>query len=129
MRPISRSLAVSARRLSDSIGRLVKIEIRFLKYLKVVKNARSFSISPPYTPAGASLPQCAESGCPGQSGHVSPAAASQTVMTKSMLGAFGAVKTSQLLEKKLAVGYPKLASTFSANGLTTPLGMLPAEKA
>src|SRR5262245_29014293 len=104
MRPILCNLVVSDRRLSEAMGRLVKIEIWCLKYLNAVTNARSLSISLPSTAAASSTPQCVEIGRPGQSGHVSPAAASQTVMTKSRFGALGAVKTCQRFDNSLSVG-------------------------
>src|SRR5690606_3551104 len=68
-------------------------------------------------------------GWPGQTGQASPAALSQTVNTKSITGAPGWANSSQLFERKASVGYSKLPSTFKANGLTSPSGWLPAEKA
>ena len=46
-------------------------------------------MSVPSTAAGSSMPQCAVIGWPGQTGHASPAALSQTVKTKSIFGALG----------------------------------------
>src|SRR5579859_6897304 len=57
-------------------GRLMKTEIRFLRYRAANTNALSLSISVPWTAAGSSMPQCAVIGCPRQTGQASPAAAS-----------------------------------------------------
>ena len=42
--------------------------------------------SVPFTAAGSGMPQCAVIGCPGQIGHTSFAALSQTVKTKIQMG-------------------------------------------
>src|SRR3984957_6353858 len=86
-------------------------------------------MSVPSTAAGSSMPQWAVMGWPGQMGHVSAAAVSQTVKTKSMTGAPGAANSSQLFDRKSSVRYLYLSSTLRAKGLTAPLGWLPAEKA
>ena len=59
MRPMSRNFAVSASWPDERMGRLVRSEIRFLRYLNAVTKARSFSKSPPSTAAGSSMRQCA----------------------------------------------------------------------
>ena len=72
------------------------------------------------------MPQCAVIGCPGQTGHVSPAALSQTVKTNSMRGAPTAAKSSQLWLRNPSVSWPRSASSASAMGWTLPVGWLPA---
>jgi hypothetical protein len=49
---------------------------------KVSRNARSISSGVPTTAAGSGIPQWAVIGWPGQTGHISLAALSQTVKTK-----------------------------------------------
>src|SRR5687767_5910691 len=71
--------------------------------------------------------QSAWSGAPGQMGQVSPAAASQTVITRSSGGASGAAKASQLLLVSPAVSWPSSRNIRIASGCTAPLGRLPAE--
>jgi hypothetical protein len=66
---------------------------------------------------------------PGHSGQVSLAALSQTVNTKSILGAPGRVNSSQLLLRRPLAGIPARASSLSASGRTVPEGCLPALKA
>src|SRR5262249_45507961 len=73
--------------------------------------------------------QCAFAGCAGQTGQVPPAALSQTVKMKSMCGASGVANAVQLFETNPEVGNPRRVSSLSANGCTSPLGRLPAEKA
>jgi len=60
--------------------------------------------------------QCAVIGWPGQTGQTSPAAASQTVMTKSILGASSLANSSQLFERKPAVGRWAIRSVSSVKG-------------
>src|SRR5262245_30810 len=91
--------------------------------------ACSIAIVVPSTAAGSSMPQCAVAGCAGQTGQVSPAALSQTVKMKSMCGASGVANAVQLFETNPEVGNPRRVSSLSANGCTSPLGRLPAEKA
>ena len=50
------------------------------------------------------MPQCAVIGWPGQTGQLSPAASSQTVKTKSIIGAPGTAKSSQVFDEKPSVG-------------------------
>src|SRR6202011_6322732 len=83
----------------------------------------------PSTAAGSSMPQCAVIGCPGQAGQGSPAASSQSVNAKSNCGAPGVVNSFQFFERKPSVEQPNSKMVLSANGLTIPLGWLPAEKA
>ena len=62
------------------------------------KRAR-FPLRVPSTAAGSGMPQCAVMGWPGQAGQTSPAASSQTVMTKSSFGASGRANSSQDFER------------------------------
>src|SRR5262245_48781242 len=75
------------------------------------------------------MPQWAVAGCPGHTGHVSPAALSHTVKMKSIRGASGVANTVQLFEAKPLVGSPKRSSSSSASRCTSPFGRLPAENA
>ena len=93
---------------------------------KASRNARSISSGVPLTAAGSGMPQCAVIGCPGQSGHTSLAALSQTVKTKSISGAPGWANSSQLLLRASAVGSCARSSSRSASGRTLPAGWLPA---
>src|SRR5260370_1029453 len=68
------------------------------------RKARSTCTGVPLTTAGSATPQCAVIGCPGQMGHISWAALSQTVKTKSIFGAPGLANSSQLLLHKPSVG-------------------------
>ncbi|MNY04743.1 hypothetical protein D3C86_1374390 [compost metagenome] len=86
-----------------------------------------FCASVPSHAAGSGTPQWAVIGWPGQTGHISPAALSHTVKTKSSDGAPSWENSSQLLLRKPAVSIPCRASAASASGLTTPVGWLPAE--
>ena len=81
----------------------------------------------PTNAAGSSTPQCALIGWPGQTGHISAAALSQTVNTKSSMGAPGPVNSSQLLERRPWVLKLRFCSKRRAKGLTRPVGWLPAE--
>jgi hypothetical protein len=89
-------------------------------------NALRFSSSAPSTAAGSSTPQCALTGWPGQTGHTSPAALSQTVNTKSSAGAPGAANSSQFLLRSPSVGSRFFCSSSMAYELTRPAGWLPA---
>ena len=55
-------------------------------------------------------------GWPGQMGHVSLAASSQSVKTKSILGAFGTANSSQLLLRRPVVERWASSSCLSAPG-------------
>jgi hypothetical protein len=55
-------------------------------------------------------------------GHISWAALSQTVKTKSIFGAPGLANSSQLLLHKPSVGQLAISISFSASGRTTPEG-------
>ena len=90
------------------------------------RNARRFSSSVPSTAAGSGTPQWAVTGWPGQIGQASAAAESQTVKMKSIFGAPAAANSSQLFERAPLVGRPLFVSSSIANGLTRPLGWLPA---
>jgi len=63
---------------------------------------------------------------PGQTGHISFAALSQTVKTKFIFGASGLANSSQLLLRKSLVGKCAISISLSASGRTTPDGWLPA---
>ena len=67
-------------------------------------------------------PQCAETGCPGQTGQTSDAAESQTVKTKSIRGALGPLNSSQLLDLNESKGLPSFFRRLMAAGCTRPLG-------
>ena len=69
------------------------------------------------------MPQCAVIGWPGQTGHASAAASSQTVKTKSSLGASGRANSVQLLERKLADVVVQLAQKLERIGMDAALGM------
>src|SRR5579871_3427204 len=83
----------------------------------------------PVTAAGSGMPQCAVTGRPGQTGHASLAALSQTVKTKSSSGAPGPENSSQLLDLNPSVGKPSPRRRESACGFTVPFGQDPAENA
>src|SRR5688572_9769516 len=83
----------------------------------------------PVAAAGSGTPQCAVTGWPGQTGQTSPAALSQTVKMKSMCGAPALANSFQFLERRPSVPRLFFRSRSSANGLTAPLGWLPALKA
>ena len=68
----------------------------------------------PSIAAGSGIPQWALAGVPGQIGQTSPAALSQTVMTRSSGGAPAAANSSQLCERKPSVECPRSASSFRA---------------
>src|SRR5271170_2796058 len=92
------------------------------------KKKRRRSSSVPLKAAGSGTPQCAVIGCPGQNGHGSAAAWSQTVKTKSRRGPSGAANSSQLFERSWVVSYFSSFSSSSVIGCTAPLGWLPALK-
>ncbi len=72
------------------MGRLTNSSTRRSSTRNASRNAAVFSRSLPVTAAGSATPQCAVIGWPGQTGQTSPAALSQTVMTKSSGAAPGA---------------------------------------
>ena len=124
--PISSSRSCRASRVSLSSGRLANSSMRRLSRSSARRNARRRSASEPVTAAGSGTPQCAVIGCPGQTGHCSAAAWSQTVNTKCMCGASGAVNSSQLLLRRPSVGTRCCSSSSSASGSIRPFGWLPA---
>jgi hypothetical protein len=77
---------------------------------------------------GSSTPQCAVTGWPGQTGHTSPAALSQTVNTKSMTGAPGFAYSFQSLLCSPSVEKRIRLNVSSANAFGAVAGWLPAEK-
>ena len=76
--------------------------------------------------AGSGKPTCSLDGCPGQMGQTSPAALSQTVMTRSIRGAPGSANSSQDLDRRPSTECPFSLSTSMDSGLTAPAGRLPA---
>src|SRR3979490_1296220 len=107
-------------------GRLRNEVILRSRIMKASRNARSICLGDSVTVAGSGTPQWAVMGCPGHTGQTSLAALSQTVKTKSIGGAPGLANSSQLLLRKLDVGSLAVSSCLSANGLTRPVGKLPA---
>ena len=99
-----------------------------LEFVKRLAEGEPLLVSDPATAAGSSTPQCAVIGCPGQIGHISPAALSQTVNTKSSFGAPGCANSFQLFERMPSVGNFMWRSSSSAIGWTCPFGELPALK-
>jgi hypothetical protein len=81
---------------------------------------------PATTAAGSGTPQWAVIGCPGQTGHISWAALSQTVKTKWSWGASGFTNSSHDLLENPSVLSPAAAICLSASGRTMPAGWLPA---
>src|SRR5260221_7916177 len=124
--PSESSCSCSLVRSSVASGRLVKILMRFSRVLNAIRNAAHRSPSEPCAAAGSGKPQCAVIGRPGQNGHASPAALSQTVNTKSREGAAGPANSSQLLLPRTAVDSCIWPSSSSAIGGTAPSGWLPA---
>src|SRR3984885_4462499 len=90
------------------------------------RNAFSICSGVPVTAAGSGTPQCAVIGWPGQTGHTSFAALSQTVKTKSKCGASGLANSSQFLLRSPPVGRCAISSWRSAAGCTAPFARLPA---
>src|ERR1700722_6926445 len=87
---------------------------------KASRKARSICSAVPFTSAGSATPQCAVIGCPGQIGHTSLAALSQTVKTKFIFGAPGFANSSQFLLRKPPAGKPAISICLSASGRTIP---------
>src|SRR5262249_35959637 len=112
---------------SERIDRLTNIVIRFEGMRTVSANATRTSAWVPVAAAGSGRPQCAVIGWPGQNGHVSPAALSQTVNTKSSGVAPGPLNSCQLFERKPLTSKLSLRSRSSVYGCTRPAGWLPAE--
>src|SRR5690606_37182336 len=100
MAPIPCSFEERAIRSMVSSGRLMNAAMRLRKSRSASSNAPSVLNAGPSTAAGSSIPQCTVTGCPGQTGQVSPAALSQTVKTKSILGAPCAANSSHALERR-----------------------------
>src|SRR5512134_337852 len=75
------------------------------------------------------MPQCADIGWPGHTGHASAAAWSQTVNTKSIRGLPGFENSDQSLLRSPSVGRRFFRINSSASGCTRPFGWLPALKA
>lgn len=82
--------------------------------------ARSISSGVPCTAAGSGIPQWAVIGCPGQCGHTSCAALSQTVKTKWRGGKSGCENSSHDLLRRLAVLRLAFSSSRIASGRMAP---------
>ena len=95
--PIWCKWCCSDSRSSDSTGSASSRRRRWVMACAVFRKAARLWSSSPSTWEGSGKPQCAVTGAPGQYGQASPAALSQTVMTKSIFGGSGAANTSQLL--------------------------------
>ena len=115
-------------RSSISRRRLVKILMRASSSRNAFVNALALSSSDPAAAAGSSMPQCAVIGWPGQTGHTSAAALSQTVNTNCIGGASGDENSFQLLLRRCSVGSRLRSSVAIASGCTSPFGKLPALK-
>src|SRR5690606_480128 len=85
--PISRTRVSSARRSSASGLSASSNVMRCCNRCSAWAKAWHTCSGDPATAAGSSTPQCAVTGWPGQTGHASPAALSQTVMIRSIGGA------------------------------------------
>src|SRR5450755_899975 len=125
-RPISRILFCRDNRSSFAMGRLAKSWMRVVSRWHASENALRLASSLPSTVAGSGTPQCATTGCPGHTGQTSPAALSQTVMTKSSGGESACANSDQLLLRRSSVDMRFALSNSSASGLTLPTGWLPA---
>jgi hypothetical protein len=77
----------------------MKMLMRFVSMRTASAKENRTSASLPVASAGSGMPQCAVIGCPGQTGHGSLAALSQTVKTKSSFGASGPENSFQLLDR------------------------------
>ena len=109
-----------------SLMRLTRISKRLLSSRYTSVNAFRRCASVPVTIAGSAKPQWAVIGRPGHTGHVSSAALSQTVMTRSIVGASSASNSAQSLEHKCSTAWPWERSSSSAWVFTSPAGWLPA---
>src|SRR5579864_3233614 len=106
---ISSSLFIASRsRLVSGSER--KRLIRRSRMKKASRNPLSTSAAVPRMAAGSGMPQCAVNGCPGQTGQTSFAALSQTVNTKSSLGALGNENSSHALLRSPSVGISAVSS-------------------
>ena len=78
--------------------------------------ASAFSASVPVALTGSGMPQWAVIGWPGQGGHSSFAAASQSVNTKSSGGASAPWNSPTFFARSTETSCPLFSSTSSANG-------------
>src|SRR5580765_1682062 len=101
MRSISFLMASESRLLK---GKHTKRLIRRSSMMYASRKARASCSGDPTTAAGSGTPQCAVIGWPGQTGHTSFAALSQTVNTKSSSGAPGFANSSHALLRNPATG-------------------------
>ena len=115
-----------ARESSEASGSDSSREMRRSSVAKACAKARSISCEVPRMAAGSGTPQCAVMGWPGQMGHTSLAALSQTVKTKLNRGAPGAANSSQDLLRSPSTGRPTACNCRNASGRTVPDGWLPA---
>ncbi len=127
--PMSSISRCRAKVSSVERGRAMNRLIRLSRAVKASLKARSISSAVPFTAAGSGIPQCAVMGWPGQNGHTSLAALSQTVKIKSRGGESAPENSSQDLLRSPCVGKCASSSCLSASGRTNPLGWLPALKA
>ena len=98
----------------DASGRLRNRSIRARSWRAAAANVAAISASDPSAAAGSGMPQCAVTGLPGQIGHTSPAALSQTVMMKSSGGAPGLANSSQDFDRRSSVGSFRVFSSWIA---------------
>ena len=96
------------------------------KVAKASQYARSICSGVPDMAAGSETPQCPVIGCPGQYGHCSFAALSQTVKTKSITGAPGTANSSHDLLRNPSVEIAADVICQRASERTSPVGWLPA---
>src|ERR1051326_5001267 len=97
--PIASSWRCNESASSEQIGRLTKMSMRFDSMRSASAKARRPCASLPVAAAGSGTPPCAVIDCPGLLWQVSAAALSQTVNTKSSLGASGLANSLQLFER------------------------------
>ena len=121
-RPISSTSFLMANRSREATGRERRSPILRSRIVNASRNVRSISRGEPCTPAGSATPQCAVTGWPGQIGQTSFAALSQTVNTKSILGASGKANSSQDLLRRPSTGICAACKRCKASGRTLPDG-------
>src|ERR1700722_7483607 len=102
--PIASTSFCKEKRSRVESGRLRKKLILRSSRKNASRNAFSTCSRVPCTAAGSGMPQCAVIGWPGHTGHTSFAALSQTVKTKSSLGASRLANSSQLLLRRPVAG-------------------------
>src|SRR5580704_1519291 len=103
-RPMFSISFLSASRSNVESGRLRNRPILRSRRKNASRNALSICWLLPSTAAGSGIPQWAVIGWPGHTGQTSLAALSQTVNTKSSLGASGLANSFQLLLRRPELG-------------------------